>query len=54
MKKELIYIIAGALLGYAFASFKKKRRGRVIVNRIDTITKDQFNRGRIGQFPDLN
>lgn len=51
MKNEIIYIIAGALLGYAFGSYQKKRRGRVIVNRIDTITKDQFNRGKIGQFP---
>jgi len=53
MKKEFLYLLAGVLLGFAYGSFRKKR-GRVIVDRIDKISESEFNKGKLGQFPDLN
>jgi hypothetical protein len=53
MKKEFMYLLAGVLLGFAYGSFRKKR-GRVIVDRIDKISESEFSKGRLGQFPDLN
>lgn len=52
MNKNLVYILAGALLGYALANFKKKKRGRVVVDRIDKISEKQFKTG-IGQIPEI-
>jgi hypothetical protein len=53
MKKEILYLLAGVLLGFAYGSFRKKR-GRVIVDRIDKISESEFSKGRLGKFPDLN
>lgn len=43
MKKELMYLLAGVLLGVAYGTFRK-RRGRVIVDRIDKISEQEFKR----------
>ena len=52
MKKEYLFLLAGLLLGYSITRFKKKR-GRVIVDEIKTISKDEFERGRIGIIPEI-
>jgi uncharacterized membrane protein len=43
MKKEYIFFLTGILLGLAYGTYRKKR-GRVIVDRIDKISEKEFKR----------
>lgn len=51
MKKELLYLLAGVLLGFAYGTYRK-RRGRVIVDRIDKISEQDFKRS-VGFIKDI-
>lgn len=51
MKKELLYLLAGVLLGVAYGSYRK-RRGRVIVDRIDKITEQEYKKA-VGFLKDI-
>lgn len=51
MKKEFLYLLAGVLLGVAYGTYRK-RRGRVIVDRIDKITEQDFKRS-VGFIKDI-
>jgi hypothetical protein len=43
MKKEYIFFLTGILLGLAYGTYRKKR-GRVIIDRIDKISEKEFKR----------
>lgn len=54
MNQNILFLLAGVLLGYSVSNLtKKKRRGRVIVDRIDKITEQEFRRGRLGEIPTI-
>lgn len=43
MKREYVFFLTGILLGIAYGTYRKKR-GRVIVDRIDKISEQEYKR----------